>query len=266
MNLPGGLWLAGTLHREFAFRPVTGALELAIAEANETAANLPAKVSEVLSLALATVGGFAADRPAVASLAVGDRQFLMRQLSARMGVDLVWLSAQCAGCDERFDFSVQQSVLPCNEAAAGFPFVTVATSRGPLEVRVPNGADQEVIAQLDDEAARQALLVRCAGLESDPGRFNRLTDEDWLRVESALESVAPAPVLAAQAPCPVCGADNTVELDPYWCLSLAQGEVFEEIHILASHYHWREADILAMPRHRRKRYLRLIDRARGMAE
>ena len=34
----------------------------------------------------------------------------------------------------------------------------------------------------------------------------------------------------------------------------------EEVHILALHYHWSEADILALPSPKRQRYLSLLAR------
>jgi hypothetical protein len=43
--------------------------------------------------------------------------------------------------------------------------------------------------------------------------------------------------------------------------------LFEEIHHLAYHYHWAEADILAMSRAKRRRYLALLaDKLEQMRE
>ena len=39
-----------------------------------------------------------------------------------------------------------------------------------------------------------------------------------------------------------------------------------DVHRLAWHYHWSEAEILALPRGRRAHYLALIDAARGMSQ
>jgi hypothetical protein len=36
--------------------------------------------------------------------------------------------------------------------------------------------------------------------------------------------------------------------------------LYEEIHVLALHYHWAEAAILAMPAGKRRRYLGLLAR------
>ena len=36
------------------------------------------------------------------------------------------------------------------------------------------------------------------------------------------------------------------------------GGLYEEVHDLAYHYHWREQDILELPRAKRRRYLALL--------
>jgi hypothetical protein len=41
-------------------------------------------------------------------------------------------------------------------------------------------------------------------------------------------------------------------------------ELYDEVHALAWHYHWSEAEILALPRVRRQSYMSRVDRARGM--
>jgi hypothetical protein len=55
-----------------------------------------------------------------------------------------------------------------------------------------------------------------------------------------------------------------VGIDPYYCLQHRQEAISADIHTIACNYHWSEAEILALPQKRRRRYLRLIDRARGM--
>jgi len=78
--------------------------------------------------------------------------------------------------------------------------------------------------------------------------------------------VAPEVAQAALAACPACGASNEIAVDPYLVLAASPEELFVEVHLLASAYHWSEAEILALPRARRQLYLRLIDRARGMVQ
>lgn len=39
-------------------------------------------------------------------------------------------------------------------------------------------------------------------------------------------------------------------------------QFFEQVHILASGYHWSERDILSMPRKRRNMYVQMLERDR----
>jgi hypothetical protein len=63
------------------------------------------------------------------------------------------------------------------------------------------------------------------------------------------------------ARCPECGAEVTVAFNARsFCLrELRDGAAFlyEEVALLAGRFHWSEADILAMPRTRRQRYIEL---------
>ncbi|MBT0895081.1 hypothetical protein KI811_14805 [Geobacter hydrogenophilus] len=270
MRLPGGIVRDGARRRDFAFRSLTGAVELALAEADGVGSTLPARVTAALAAALAHVGGEAPLPATVAGLAVADRQFLMGRLATGLGLGESWLTAGCGRCGERFDFSVTHADLPVKEAGEGYPFATVETSLGPCRFRVPTGADQEFLAGLDDEReAFRCLVGRC--LVDSPGRRTgdgqpTFTADDVARIESALEAVAPEVAVSVQAACPACGTTHVIDVDPYAALSRnAGGGLLQEIHILAASYHWSEGEILALPLERRRRYLELIDRARGMA-
>ncbi|MEA2563883.1 MAG: hypothetical protein QOH06_5387 [Acidobacteriota bacterium] len=251
MLLPGGIVRDGERRRSFGFRPVDGALEAALAEA-AAASSMPKAVTSVLAAALAELGGEPVAEETVRNLPVGDRQFLVRQLSVYLGHDPVWLTATCRACGESFDFEVRQADLPVKEAGESFPYAEA----GGLRLRVPTGADQEAIAGLSDERAVRALFERCR-IEGDGDRA---------AAEAALEEVSPEVALAALASCPACGASNEVAVDPYLGLPAHSEELFAEVHCLASSYHWSEAEILALPRARRQLYLRLIDRSRGLVQ
>jgi len=251
MLLPGGIVRDGERQRSFALRPVDGTLEAALAEA-ATAPSVPRAVTSVLAAALAELGGEPAGEEAVRNLAVGDRQFLVRQLSVHLGHDPVWLTAACSECGESFDLEVRQADLPVKEAGESFPFAQA----GDLRLRVPTGADQEAIAGLPEQRAMRALFERC-----------RIAGEgDAKAAEAAIEEASPEVALAVLAACPDCGTANEVAVDPYLGLPAQSEELFAEVHLLASTYHWSEAEILALPRARRRLYLRLIDRSRGVVQ
>ena len=270
MLLPGGLCDGGERRRDFAFRPLTGEVELALAESAALDVDLPTSVSRALAAALAELAGEAPTPEAVDALAVGDRQFLIRQLAARLGRDGIWLTAACGHCGEPFDFFVEQSALPVKEAGESFPHASVQTSLGRCELRVPTGADQRAIAAIDDEERALATLARRCLISAEGASREQLADlqlsrDDLAAVSEALEAAAPEVTTCLRASCPRCAEISEVTLDPYLCMRGVDGELFEEIHLLASTYHWNEAEILALPRHRRQRYLRRIDHARGMS-
>jgi len=262
MELPGGVWRDGRRRRCYAFRPPTGELEMAVAEGAAAPGGLPARVTAVLTAALADLGGAPPDRATVHGLCVGDRQFLMLRLAVWLELERSWQSAVCASCGEPFDFCLEYRHVPVKAAGAGYPYAQAKTAHGQLALRLPSGADQEAILELDEGAAVEALARRC--LLDDEARRLPLSAADLQAIEQALEAVAPEVGTRAQAACPQCGALHTFTLDPYDCLGWGADHLFAEVHRIAAAYHWSEGEILALPRARRRRYLGLIDRARGM--
>ncbi|WP_367361231.1 hypothetical protein ACJ77P_04795 [Syntrophus buswellii] len=275
MRLPGGILRDGVRRRDFAFRPLTGVVELVLAEAAEENSPMPARVTKALAAALEHVGGELPLPATVAALSVGDRQFLMARLAVEFGLGETWFTAPCRRCGERFDFAVDYRNLPVKEAGPGYPFAEVETSLGRCRFRVPSGADQEILAGLADDRAAIPCLVKCclvalAGRRvEDPlpsgDRMEAFSPGDVARIEAALEEAAPEVAVSVQAACPACGTAHGIDVDPYRILYNRLGEgLLREIHILASTYHWSEAEILGLSLHRRRRYLDLIDEARGM--
>lgn len=263
MQLPGGLVENGTRRRDWAFRPVSGAFELALAEVKDEAGSAPQAVTRALALALDRLGGAVATEDRVAALCVADRQFLMRELECHLGDEGGWFQADCRHCGERFDFRIAYADLPVQEAAAGYPLARIDLDGRQLRFRLPTGADQERLVGLPDDQAR-SWLVRQLALDAE---LPETPGQDLIAAaEAALEAISPGIVLTVRAACPECGAGNAVELDPYRVLARPGDHLLQEVHQIALHYHWREADILDLPRERRQRYLQLIDRARGMAE
>lgn len=262
MRLPGGLCTPAR-ERNFAFRPLSGRVELALAEA-AAEPSFPAAVTAILAAALAHVGGVPASPALVRGLAVGDRQFLARRLAAALGRDSYWLRSSCTACGEKFDLLIETSRLPVKEAGPSFPFAEVPTRRGRLRLRAPTGADQEAIAEIPAiAAARRALFERC--LVSGAAAVDCGEDE-VAAAEAAVEDMAPEVVLSVATACPECGRQQAVELDPYFAFGSGGSGLLEEVHTLAAHYHWSERQILALPIGRRRQYLRLIDNARGVLQ
>jgi hypothetical protein len=85
-----------------------------------------------------------------------------------------------------------------------------------------------------------------------------------------LDRTAPGPDLRIPIACPYCGEDLNHGFDLYglffseWSVSLEL--LFQQVHLLASRYHWSESEILGLPRRRRARYVTLATLAAGDVE
>ena len=267
MQLPGGLIEMGVRRRDFAFRPLSGSLEIALAEVVDDAPGTPQAVTRALALALDALAGGEASASRVARLCVADRQFLMRELDGLLGQRGGWFDAQCMRCGARFDFQLDFAILPVVEAGDTYPYATLEIDGRQRRFRLPTGADQEALVELPEGLARRWLLRALAvDAESDADReeIAGLDQAAIAKLDAALEAVAPAVVLAVEANCPECGYANDVDLDPYRVLARRNDEILQQVHEIAVSYHWGEAEILALPRRRRLRYLQMIAGERGL--
>jgi len=263
--LPGGIADGGARRRGFVFGPPTGELEMRIAEIPVRAA--PRAVTALLSGALTEVGGEPATAERVEGLCVADRQYLLCALAIELGQDETWVSVVCAGCGQLFDARVVVSELPVREAVE-YPETSVDTSHGRLRMRVPNGADQKAITELDPGPALAALAARLVvGVEEDSGLRvwggGDLSEADIEAINQRMEAVFPAVTTRVRGSCPDCGTAAALDISPLGLLRRAGSSVFADVDVLARYYHWSEAEILRLPCRRRMRYVRLLDRARG---
>lgn len=129
-----------------------------------------------------------------------------------------------------------------------------------ISFRLPTGADQLAIAFHPDPQGE--LIRRCIMPTDIPAAAMR-------RVEHAMEALAPSLAHNLSGPCPECGAWFEVYFDPrqFTLRELRDQAVFiyEDTHLLAEHYHWPEAEILALPRDRRLRYAEMVRVSRSVA-
>jgi hypothetical protein len=131
----------------------------------------------------------------------------------------------------------------------------------PVTVRAATGADHERAARLalvDADVAARELLAACV---IGPAQ---LDGETAACAEALLVELDPAAELLLEGPCPACGRRVVATFDPIshlWGeLEQRQALLEYEVHVLASHYHWSERDIVALPARRRARYLAQLDR------
>lgn len=267
ITLPGGLPESGSLRRQAKFRPLTGRVEQALIEL-KMGFNRPVFVTAALASALERIGDKPARTRRVADLCVADRQYLMLRLAAMIDGEQVWLKVNCGHCDALFDVDLRLGDLPVKPAGPGFPLAVLRVNQRTLVVRVPTGADQEQIATQSERRAMQMLLQLCIlSVDGQPAAreyVRALSVADIEAIDNALDEVSPSVCRQLLVSCPECGRQQHAELDHYALTGMYKYAFYDDVHILASHYHWSEAAILDLPKARRRLYVDLISRSTGM--
>lgn len=264
VQLPGGLLHNGCIQRNARFRPLTGRIEQTLIDA-ASSLDRPAYVTAVLSQVVDAIGESAVDSEIASRLTVADRQYLMLRLAALLNGEQMWLKVDCAHCGEPFDVELKRCELPVKAAGEGFPEVSLQMDNWEIRARVPNGQDQQAIAHSEEQEALAILLQQCicsVNGELPHADFARLLNEAEIEaIDEALDEVAPAVCDRLLVTCPECHTEQSALLDHYANIGLDEYFFYHEIHTLASHYHWSEAEILDLPRSKRQRYLQLINRS-----
>jgi hypothetical protein len=211
---------------------------------------------------------------ALAHLTIGRRDACLLQLRLlTFGPQLNGLAA-CPSCGERLELALDARDLQGDRQALPEPGSAEAGSTeaaftlAPYEVtyRLPTSADLRLVTRLDDPGlARQQLLEACVlkvrrGKKSIPA--GELPDDILSALSERMGQAESLADLALAATCPACGHQWKVLFDIvsfFWSeISAWAARLMREVHILASAYGWREAEILALSPWRRQRYLELI--------
>lgn len=267
--LPHGLHdEAGGHHREAVISPLSGWEESAVAEGTRVLA------TDLLAGCVARIGAFQEpDRATLALLARADLLHLAFALRAQMFGDDILLVVKCPNpsCRELAHLDLSVKGLSPERADAAPRTFQVSTPSGVAVLREPLGEDDErMLSARGTRAERQAVFFSAivvdlgGGGPVTPEGFARLAPATRHAIARGLAEGTCAPSLAVESRCPGCRAGLEVLVDP---ISLLQkelrggaGRLFAEVHTLAFHYHWAEADILSLPRPRRWMYIELLRR------
>jgi hypothetical protein len=233
-------------------RPLTGADELEIGEL--AGGMLPVELeTAILGRGVTLLAGRPPDRAALEALLVGDRnRLLLAVLCAGYGTpDRLLMTCSDPGCGAVHEvaFDVEQ-VLASAPAVGAIEVIEVAGPDGPIPLRLPTGADLAALAA--EAVPADALLKRCV-------RGSALSAEALQAVEAGIAASDSCTEITLLSRCGDCGAEIAGRVDP---LELLRGEMgrwggaLAEFDLLARRYHWSEAELLAMPAHRRRRYVR----------
>jgi hypothetical protein len=233
----------------------------------------PASLSSALLGRCISING---DQPAgiafARRLTVGDREALLLHLRRQISGEGISCVSQCGQCGEQIDIDLRVSdLLVAPYAHQGLDYDEIFDAAGVryrVSFRLPNGEDQEqaaAAARSGDEAAVALLLQRCVrSLETaDRKPVDPIPAELAGEISRLMAARDPQAELLVDCECPACGAELRLLFDAgQFVLREARihsGELFREVRALAAHFHWSEADILAMSPRRRRRYVESIE-------
>ena len=222
--------------------------DAAVLDAWERASALERPWRELALLALA--GSASPDDDA--RLPVGERDRRLLGLRTLLFGRWIPCETRCSACDERLELELDGDAL-----AAAPP--TSGDDRRVLEhgvrVRPPSSADIAAAIGADDPTA--TILDRCIA-----PRPSSLPSRARAAAIRRMAELDPAAEVWLEATCPACGSTMTLLLDPAAIVveevDRHARRVLREVDQLARAYGWREPDVLALGRARRRAYLGLV--------
>lgn len=197
---------------------------------------------------------------AASALSAPERDRVLAEVWLRTFGPRIVGSPRCAACAALFDTEFRLDDL-AGALWPAPPAISISLPDG-RHFRVPTGADELAVGGLPAEEAVARLIAECsAGGPVPAGADEPAVDV----VTAALEREAPVLDLDLDAPCPECGAANTVafRMQSYLLRALARerARLPEHLHILARAYGWSATEILDLPRSARLRLVGLAESA-----
>jgi hypothetical protein len=203
-------------------------------------------------------------RESLASLTIGQRDASLLTLREWTFGSLVESIVVCPECGQRLELTFEISdvrVTACETEAE----VAVSVADYDLRLRPPNSLDVAAIpAEAGLEVKRRMLFERCLVAISAGGRTATaagLPDEALEAAARRLADADPQADVQLNVACP-CGKRWQSAFDIvsfFWAEIEAWAcRILREVHVLASAYGWREADILALSPARRQLYLAMV--------
>jgi hypothetical protein len=205
------------------------------------------------------------DHDELTELSIGEidaRLFELRELTFSSRLDGF---TACPQCRQRLEFTLDLATLrdsfSTSSAKEKFEFETDGCA---LRFRLPNSRDLAAVAVCKDVAtARRQVAERCVLQASRDGAvIAELAAETITQLAERIGECVPEAEVMLDFACPSCGHQWQALFDIvefFWVEIAAQARrLLREIHLLATAYGWREADILALSARRRQAYLDMI--------
>jgi hypothetical protein len=202
----------------------------------------------------------------IAALPIGERdQALLAFREQAFGPTITCVTT-CPGCGRDSEFTLEIARLRAPRRAGPDQPLSLSRDGYEVEFRLPNGGDLVAIARSRDaDEARARLLERCVLAVSNSGAAVATVELPRSTIdamEDAMASADPGAEFRVSLACPVCARSWEAPFDiasVLWTeLDAWARRLLLDVHVLASAYGWREADILGMSPVRRQAYLELV--------
>jgi hypothetical protein len=201
---------------------------------------------------------------ALRELTVGQRNARLLTLRQQMQGPLAECFVKCPRCNEPLEFTVDTGAIPQPEPEMRDG--QLAVDGFVVRFRLPNSLDLAVAARSGSiQQGRTVLLERCivqVDRNSQEIVVQNMPDQLIQAVAEAMVEQDPQAETKMALTCSACQHNWTMLFDIvsfFWTEIERQAKrLLREVHILASTYGWREADILALSPMRRHYYLELI--------
>lgn len=202
------------------------------------------------------------------TLCVTDLEALLLLLRQMLFGDLIRTDITCPAkdCGRRIDVAFRIGEYLAHHSPHTPRGVEAADEAGwfrfrdaPVSFRLPSAADQVAVSRLPKP--EYELIRRCIRPAEISARMLK-------RVETAMAALAPSLSDKLQGECSECGTivDMYFDVQQFTLRELCDQAAFiyEDVHLLAKHYHWSQAEILALPRSRRAHYTEMVQQERSL--
>jgi uncharacterized protein (UPF0212 family) len=220
------------------------------------------------ALRLLALAGTGIDRERLALLPIGRRDALLLEFRALLfGPTLVGVSA-CPDCGLHVEAVFDAGAIAAHDRADASGISSeheIAIGGTTIRFRVPDSRDLIALAGCREGDARKHLLDRCVLAVEEDGATDATTRDLSAAladaVERAMAIADPQADVQLDFTCPACAHrwDAAFDIARYLWREIRNWahRTLRDVHALASAYHWREADILALGERRRQAYLEL---------
>ncbi len=228
----------------------------------------PDLTTRVIACCAAQPDGRRLDAADIWKLRVGRRIELLLEIAAESAALPISFTLRCrkAECQKVSEVDITLGeVLEFSAGAHEEGSIDIEFDGRAVRLRHPTGEDQLAWRQQGPRDDREAVRLAMASLLADgtggwsAESLERLAES----ADAALAGHDPLVGFELTVRCPECGAESNHPIDwteiAFARFRNAQLQLIRTVHRLASHYHWSEPEIFAVPAWRRQLYLETLE-------